>query len=143
MTRSVETLTSSPGSNGSSGTKLAPSPSECGSRGPSWRPLLPPDTSISPSRSGGRPRREISVEGDAQRPPGTGETVTGSGGSAAPSSVPSVSTSTTATAATSKPASAARSVLRAVTDRILRPDSPDVARSGGEPVPLLLAADQG
>ena len=77
MSSPVVTVTTSPGLNGTEGTKLPPIPSESASTEPVCLPLAEPVTTIDPSRLGGTPRNVICVPGAATRPPGTGNTLTG------------------------------------------------------------------
>src|SRR5665811_97813 len=73
---SASTVTSSPGWNLASGTKLTPSPSECGSRTPECPPLSEPITVTAPRSSVATPRNDISVYGDAVQVPCRGNTCT-------------------------------------------------------------------
>jgi hypothetical protein len=68
--------------NGAAGAKLPPCPSESPRIAPLCAPLREPLTPIDPSWLAGTPRKVIWVCGEATRPPGIGNVLTG--GAAAP-----------------------------------------------------------
>src|SRR5689334_19090665 len=75
--RSVCTLTVSPGANGCAGSNVEPSPFEYAVHVPSWLPDRAPLTLIAPMSAGATPRKLIAVRGFAKWLPGAGDTVTG------------------------------------------------------------------
>src|SRR5436305_13697063 len=79
MLSDVLTLTTSPAANGVAGSKLPPLPSESAWIVPGCAPLRDPVTLIVPSWLAGTPRKAICVAGEANWPPGIGNTCTGGG----------------------------------------------------------------
>src|SRR5436305_15085804 len=79
MLSDVPTVTISPAANGVAGSKLPPLPSESACTVPGCEPLRDPVTVIVPSWLAGTPRKVICVAGEANCPPGIGNTYTGGG----------------------------------------------------------------